>query len=194
MTIPWQGGPVVAFDTETTGCGAGDRVVSLGAVRLDAALEPEATLHLAFAPGVPCHWGAARAHGLSDAFLARQPPFAAHAAEIAAFFAGAAGCAHSLAFDRRMLGAEFALLGRRTPWGEEHCTLRAWRLAHPGRRAGLAHAAAACGLAREGALHGALEDAWLAAQLLRVLHGMPPAPMRLHGFTHATGQEEEIAA
>jgi DNA polymerase-3 subunit epsilon len=59
MTIPWQGGPVVVFDTETTGCGAGDRVVSLGAVRLDAALEPEATLHLAFAPGIPCHWGAA---------------------------------------------------------------------------------------------------------------------------------------
>ena len=27
-------------------------------------------------------------------------------------------------------------------------------------------------------------DAWLAANLLRALHGLPPAPMRLHGFTN----------
>lgn len=185
IAAAWDGGPVVVFDTETTGCGAGDRVVSLGAVRLDAALEPEATLHLVFAPGIPCHWGAARMHGLSDAFLARQPPFAAHAGEVAAFFAGRCAAAHNLAFDRRMLGGEFALLGLDPPWAAEFCTLRAWRRAHPGRRAGLAHAAAACGLTREGALHGALEDAWLAAQVLRALHGLPPAPMRLHGFTNA---------
>jgi DNA polymerase-3 subunit epsilon len=187
----WQGGPVVVFDTETTGCGAADRVVSLGAVRLDAALEPEATLHLAFAPGVRCHWAAARVHGLSDAFLARQPPFAAHAAEVAGFFAGAAGCAHNLAFDRRMLGGEFALLGLPRPWGAEHCTMLAWRRAQPGGRAGLDHAAAACGLSREGAHHGALEDAWLAAQILRALHGLEPVPMRLHGFTNLA---EEVAA
>ena len=61
---------------------------------------------------------------------------------------------------------------------------RLWRRAHPGERAGLAHAAAACGLGRETALHGALEDAWLAANLLRVLHGLPPAPMRLHGISN----------
>jgi DNA polymerase-3 subunit epsilon len=180
----WGGGPVVVFDTETTGTGFGDRVVSLGAVRLDAALELEATLHLAFAPGTPCHWGAVRVHGMSDTFLALYPPFATHAAEIATFFAGAAGCAHNIAFDRRMLGGEFERLCLPLPWGMEHCTMRFWRQAHPGQRAGLAHAAAACGLAREGTLHGALEDAWLAVQLLRHLHGLPPVPMRLHGITN----------
>ncbi|WP_165838671.1 3'-5' exonuclease [Roseicella frigidaeris] len=191
-----MGGPVVVFDTETTGAGAGDRVVSLGAVRLDAALEPEATLHLAFAPGIRCHWGAIRVHGMSDAFLARHPPFAAHAEEIAGFFAGCAAAAHNLPFDRRMLGGEFARLDRPLPWAEAHCTLALWRRARPGQRAGLAQAAAACGLAREGALHGALEDAWLAAQLLRTLHGLPPVPMRLHGITNgpAEGLSEEIAA
>jgi DNA polymerase III subunit epsilon len=187
-----QGGPVVVFDTETTGAATGDRVVSLGAVRLDAALEPEATLHLAFAPGIPCHWGAIRVHGMTDAFLALHPPFAAHAAEVADFFAGHAAAAHNLSFDRRMLGGEFARLGRPLPWGEGFCTLQAWKRAHPGERAGLSHAAAACGLGRESALHGALEDAWLAAQLLRALHGLPPAPMRLHGITNGPG--EEIAA
>ena len=194
MTAAWQQGPVVVFDTETTGCTRGDRVVSLVAVRLDAALQPEATLHLVFAPGIPCHWGAARVHGLSDAFLARQPPFVAHAREVAAFFAGAAGCAHNLAFDRRMLGNEFGLLGRYAPWHGEFCTMRAWRRFRPADRAGLAEAAAACGLAREGSLHGALEDAWLAVQILRTPHGLDPVPMRLHGFTNqARGKGAEAA-
>lgn len=186
----WDQGPVVVFDTETTGCGAADRVVSLGAVRLDCGLEPEATLHLAFAPGIPCHWGATRVHGLPDAFLASQPGFAAHLGEVAAFFAGATACAHNLSFDRRMLAIEFGRAGLGLPWQDEYCTLRAWRRAHPGQRAGLTHASAACGLGREGALHGALEDAWLATQLLRALHGLQPAPMRLHGFTNQAADEE----
>ena len=189
----WTGAPVprlpdgaeaVVFDTETTGCTEEDRVVSLGAVRLDAALDPVATLHLVFAPGRRCHPGAARVHGMSDRFLARQPAFAAHAAEVAAFFAGAVACAHNLAFDRRMLGAEFDRLGLSRPWEAEYCTLRAWRRHRPGERAGLGPASAAIGLSREDALHGALEDAGLAAQLLRVLHGLPTGPMRLHGFTN----------
>jgi len=181
---PLPGLPVVVFDTETTGCTGTDRVVSLGAVRLDGALEPEATLHLVFAPGMRCHFGAYRVHGLSDAYLARQPGFAAHAEEVAAFFGGATGCAHNMAFDRRMLGGEFDRLGHARPWSGEICTMLSWRRARPGERAGLAHASAECGLSREGALHGALEDAWLAVNILRALHGRPPAPMRLHSFTN----------
>ncbi|MBB5694244.1 3'-5' exonuclease [Muricoccus pecuniae] len=178
------GQPVIVFDTETTGCTGTDRVVSLGAVRLDAALEPEATLHLVFAPGIRCHFGAFRVHGLSDAYLARQPGFAEHAEEVAGFFGGALGCAHNMSFDRRMLGAEFDRLDMPRPWSGEFCTMLAWRRQRPREKSGLAHASAACGLARETALHGALEDAWLAANLLRALHGLPPAPMRLHGFTN----------
>ncbi|MFT8242904.1 exonuclease domain-containing protein [Roseomonas sp. BN140053] len=183
MRLP-PGTEAVVFDTETTGCTAEDRVVSLGAVRLDEALDPVATLHLVFAPGRRCHPGAARVHGMSDRFLARQPAFATHAAEIAAFFAGAVACAHNLAFDRRMLGAEFGRAGLPRPWTAEYCTLRAWRRHRPGERAGLDAATAAVGLRRASALHGALEDAALAAQLLRVLHGMPTGPMRLHDPTN----------
>lgn len=191
--LPPEGLPVVVFDTETTGCTAEDRVVSLGAVRLDSALEPEATLHLVFRPGRSCHPMAARVHGLPDRFLALQPPFAAHAGEVADFFAGAVACAHNLAFDRRMLGAEFDRLALSRPWREEFCTMRAWRRYRPGSRAGLAAAAAECGLSREGSLHGALEDAWLAAQVLRRLRGLPPVPMRLHGFTNAQEHAPALA-
>jgi len=189
MPIPSPGRPVVVFDTETTGCTGGDRVVSLGAVRLDEGLEPEATLHLVFAPGIRCHVGARRVHGLSDAFLARQRPFARHAAEIAAFFAGALGCAHNMSFDRRMLGGEFDRLGVARPWSGEFCTMLAWRRHRPGARSGLAHASAALGLSRETSLHGALEDSWLAANLLRALHGLPAARMRLHGFSNAIADD-----
>ena len=184
-----SGRPVIVFDTETTGCTGQDRVVSLGAVRLDAALEPEGTLHLVFAPGMRCHFGAYRVHGMSDAYLAGQPGFAEHAAEVAEFFGGALGCAHNMAFDRRMLGGEFDRLEMARPWQGELCTMLAWRRARPGERSGLAHASAACGLSREGSLHGALEDAWLAANLLRALHGLPPAPMRLHGFTNERARD-----
>ena len=179
------GAEAVVFDTETTGCTGEDRVVSLGALRLDAAFDVVSTLHLVFAPGRPCHFGATRVHGMSDGFLARQPPFARHAAEVARFFAGAVACAHNLSFDRRMLGAEFARLGLPRPWREEYCTLRAWRLHRPGERAGLAAASAVLGLGREDALHGALEDAALAAQLLRALHGLPAGIVRLHAPTNA---------
>ena len=175
---------VVVFDTETTGCTIGDRVVSLGAVRLDPALDVVATLHLVFAPGRRCHPGAVRVHGLTDRFLARQPAFEAHAGEVSAFFEGAVACAHNLAFDRRMLGGEFDRLGLARPWQGEYCTLRAWRLYRPGQRAGLDAASAALGLARESDQHGALEDACLASQLLRALHGRPTGRMTLHDPTN----------
>ena len=188
------GAEAVVFDTETTGCTGEDRVVSLGAVRLDAAFDVVDTLHLVFAPGRPCHFGAARVHGMTDRFLARQPPFARHAAAVARFFAGAVACAHNLSFDRRMLGAEFARLGLPRPWREEYCTLRAWRLHRPGERAGLAAASAVLGLGREDALHGALEDAALAAQLLRALHGLPAGIVRLHGPTNVRPHGEARAS
>jgi DNA polymerase-3 subunit epsilon len=187
----FKGRPVVVFDTETTGCAGGDRVVSLGAVRLDRWLEPEATLHLVFAPGVRCHPMAARVHGMSDAYLRDQPSFADHAGEVAAFFEGAMGCAHNMAFDRRMLGGEFDRLGLPRPWRGEYCTCNAWRRARPGGSASLNSVSAALGLSREGDLHGALEDAWLATLVLRALRGLPPVPMRLHGFTN---EREAMAA
>ena len=183
--------PVVVFDPETTGCAGHDRVVSLGAVRLDRDLEPEATLHLVFAPGVRCHPGAARVHGMSDAYLRHQPGFADHAGEIAGFFAGATGCAHNIAFDRRMLGGEFDRLGLPRPWRGEYCTCSAWRRRRPGGSASLKAVTAALGLSREGELHGALEDAWLAALVLRALKGLPTVPMRLHG---PTNEREAMAA
>jgi DNA polymerase III subunit epsilon len=165
--------PVVVIDTETTGCGAGHRIVSLGAVRLSAMLEPLETLHLVFNPERRSDWGAWRVHGLSDRYLARQPRFAEHAEEVAAFLGGCTVAAHNLAFDLPMLRGEYARLGREAPVAEGLCTLRAARARWPGARCGLDAVLERIGLARREGRHGAFQDAALTVGVLRWLHDLP---------------------
>ncbi|MBO1077422.1 exonuclease domain-containing protein [Roseomonas haemaphysalidis] len=166
---------IVVFDTETTGVGAGDRVVSLGAVRLCPALELRASLHLVFNPGRDSHWAAERVHGLSAGYLAVQPRFGEHLAEVRGFFDGAALAAHNLDFDTRMLDRELSLHGA-PPLARlagTRCTMREWRARSGGRSGGLDSAIAHLGLRRQGRVHGAFEDAVLAASVLRWLDGRP---------------------
>jgi DNA polymerase III epsilon subunit-like protein len=116
-------------------------------------------------------------HGLSAAYLARQPAFGEHLDEVRSFFADALLVAHNLDFDRRMLDRELAGCGA-APLGLERggrCTLREWQRRGAGGRGGLDAAIATLGLRRQGAVHGAFEDALLAAALLRVLDGLPAA-------------------
>ncbi|WP_419900076.1 exonuclease domain-containing protein [Roseomonas sp. USHLN139] len=167
---------IVVFDTETTGLGAEDRVVSLGAVRLGPDLAFRQALHLVFNPRRASHWAAERVHGLTTAFLSRQPGFVEHLDEVRMFFADARLVAHNLDFDRRMLDREFSLHGapaldmRRGG----RCTLREWQRRPEGGKGGLDAVIATLGLRRQGAVHGAFEDALLAAAVLRALDGLPP--------------------
>lgn len=165
---------IVVFDTETTGLTAQDRVVSLGAVRLCPALGLTRSLHLVFNPGRDSHWAAERVHGLSTAYLSRQPAFGDHGAEVRDFFAGAALAAHNLDFDTRMLDRELAWHGLPPldPRPGARCTLREWR-ARSGGPGKLDAAIAHLGLVRQGQMHGAFEDAVLAASVLRWLDGLP---------------------
>jgi DNA polymerase-3 subunit epsilon len=172
------GRDIVVFDTETTGVSAEDRVVSLGAVRLCPALGLRRSLHLVFNPGRDSHWAAERVHGLSAGYLAVQPPFGEHVAEVRDFFAGAALAAHNLDFDTRMLDRELSMHGApplARPPGTR-CTLREWRARSGGRSGALDSAIAHLGLTRQGRVHGAFEDAVLAASVLRWLEGVPHDP------------------
>jgi len=173
MTPPATSHDTVVFDTETTGLSTEDRVVSLGAVRLGPDLAPKGSLHLVFNPGRRSHLGALRVHGLSDQYLSFQPRFAEHLDEVAAFFRGAALAAHNLDFDTRMLGRELALCGAAPLPPGGHCTMRAWRERTGAGRAGLDAVLGAVGLRRQGQMHGALEDAVLAAGVLRWMSGLP---------------------
>jgi DNA polymerase-3 subunit epsilon len=166
---------IVVFDTETTGLAAFDRVVSLGAVRLGPDLVAKEGLHLVFNPGRESHWAAERVHGLSNHYLSFQPYFADHLEEILAFFAGARLVAHNLDFDTRMLNRELAFCGApllRDTHGNR-CTMNEWRAKSGQGKAGLDVAISHLGLSRQGHIHGALEDAVLAASVLRWLEGVP---------------------
>jgi len=124
----------IVFDTETTGVSRADRVVSLAAIPLDAGLQPSGPgVHLVFNPGRPSHPMARATHGLADAFLARQLPFAAHADELRAMFRDRVLVAHNLAFDTRMLSQEFAALAQPDLAGRgRYCTMEQFRRRHAG--------------------------------------------------------------
>lgn len=169
-----DGREVVVIDTETTGLGRDDRIVSIGAVILSAdELLPISVHSLVFNPGRPSHPIAQRVHGLSDEFLGRQPPFAAHARHIKSLLKGRVVAAHNLVFDLRMLNQEFVAAGlpRYGSRSGRYCTMEEWRFRRPGASAKLAAVSQALGLPKQPKVHGALEDAALVAMVLQAMHG-----------------------
>ncbi len=104
----------IVLDTETTGTDAaqGDRVIEIGCVELLNHIPTGRTYHAYINPQRPVSEGAFRVHGLSDAFLADKPVFAAIADAFAEFVEGARLVIHNAAFDVGFLNAEFARVGR----------------------------------------------------------------------------------
>ena len=101
----------IVLDTETTGLDpeAGDRIVELGAVELVNHMPTGRIYHAYVNPlrDVPAE--AAAVHGLTTAFLADKPVFAAVAPDFLAFLGDARLVIHNAAFDIKFLNAEFGL-------------------------------------------------------------------------------------
>jgi len=160
-------------DVETTGTSSDDRIVSLGLVTVDGdgpdflkslvgSEDFESRLvHLVFNPGRSSHWAARKVHGLSDEFLAQQPPFADYAEAV---WKRLSECnqldAHNAAFDGRLLDAEFIRCGLPPVGHRMTCTMVDWRRSSPATSARLDAILATIGRYRTGRHHGALEDAW----------------------------------
>ena len=106
-------GREIVFDTETTGTdhGAGDRIVEIGCVELVNYVPTGRTFHRYVNPSRLMSAGAFEVHGLSDAFLADKPFFAAVADELHEFFGDARLIAHNAAFDHGFVNAEFTRTG-----------------------------------------------------------------------------------
>jgi DNA polymerase-3 subunit epsilon len=104
----------VFLDTETTGLSAdgGDRIVEIGCIEMVNRRLTERSFHHYLNPERPNHEEAVKVHGLTDAFLADKPRFAAIADELLAFVADAELIIHNAAFDVSFLNAELARLGR----------------------------------------------------------------------------------
>lgn len=153
------------LDTETTGLGPEDRIVSFGAIELFGAEATGRRIHLVFDPGRPSHPMARAAHGWRDEVLRGQDLFARHAHDIAAALADCdLVVAHNMSFDRRFIARELAWAGVEMPTTRQLCTMEEHRRRNPGR-ATLDHCLGLLGLTRATAIHGALEDAMLAATL-----------------------------
>ncbi|PZN98719.1 MAG: DNA polymerase III subunit epsilon [Hyphomicrobiales bacterium] len=104
----------IVLDTETTGVEAngGDRIVEIGCVELLNHCPTGRSFHCYINPERPMSEGAFKVHGLSDAFLAPQPVFAAVADEFLGFVEGARLVIHNAAFDVGFLNMELKRVGR----------------------------------------------------------------------------------
>ena len=104
----------IVLDTETTGVEAngGDRIVEIGCVELLNHCPSGRSFHCYINPERPMSEGAFKVHGLSDAFLAPQPVFAAVADEFLGFIEGARLVIHNAAFDVGFLNMELKRVGR----------------------------------------------------------------------------------
>ena len=104
----------IFLDTETTGLSAetGDRIIEIGCIEMVNRCLTGRTLHHYINPERSSHPDAVKVHGITDAFLADKPLFAALADQIVDFLAGAEVIIHNAAFDIGFLNHELKRLQR----------------------------------------------------------------------------------
>lgn len=179
--------PFVAFDTETTGLHATDRLVELGAVRFRAGVVVGEWATLVN-PGGPIPPDAIAVHGISDGDVAGAAPAREVLPVFLGFIEGAALVAHNAPFDVRVMALELLRAGLPLPDNPvlDTCALsRRLGIEVPNHRLGTL--ARALGVP-QGRAHRALTDARVAKDLLqaylRQLGGTAEALVR-----HALTQE-----
>lgn len=168
----------VVLDTETTGIDpkGGHRIIEIGCVELLDRRLTGRHFHAYINPEREVEEGAFAVHGISDAFLADKPLFAAVANDFMQFVKGARLVIHNAPFDIGFLDMELQRLGGLLGKMAEHCgvvdTLTMAREKHPGQRNSLD---ALCkrymvdNSQRD--LHGALLDAEILADVYLTMTG-----------------------
>ena len=165
----------IVLDTETTGTdhAAGDRVIEIGCVELINHIPTGESYHVYINPQRAVSAGALAVHGLSDAFLADKPLFAAIADDFAAFIGDSRLVIHNARFDVGFLNAEFARTGH-PPLQNERVldTLNMARRKHPGSPASLDALCSRYSIDNSRRTkHGALLDAEILAEVYIELLG-----------------------
>ena len=169
----------IVLDTETTGLdpATGDRIVELGAVELLNHMPTGRSFHRYINPQREVPAEAVEVHGLTTAFLADKPVFAAIAAEFAAFLGDARLIIHNAAFDMKFLNAELGWAGQAgLPWARAVDTLELARRRFPGAQNSLDALCRRFGVDNTGReKHGALLDSELLAEVyLELIGGRQP--------------------
>jgi DNA polymerase-3 subunit epsilon len=165
----------VVLDTETTGLNpaSGHRIVEIGCLELFNHVATGSTFHTYVNPERDVPAEALAVHGLSADFLTAQPRFADIADAFDAFIADSPLVIHNAEFDLGFINAEFERIGRGALALERAIdTVLLARKKFPGAPANLD---ALCRRFQidltERALHGALKDARLLAEVYLELIG-----------------------
>jgi ATP-dependent DNA helicase DinG len=123
---------LVVIDTETTGLDPGrDRVIEIGAARLDATLGVTATWSTLVDPGCALPLQVQRLTGITPDDLAGAPSFTAAYEQLLAFAGDAVVVGQNVAFDLAMLGSAAARCGAPPPPSRSFDTLQASLLLLP---------------------------------------------------------------
>ncbi len=173
----------IVLDTETTGTdpASGDRIIEIGCVELLNHIPTGRHFHRYINPQRAVSAGALAVHGLSDAFLADKPAFAAIAEEFVDFIADGRLVIHNAAFDVGFLNAEFARTGHPpVALNAVVDTLALARRKHPGASNSLDALCARYGIDNSRRTkHGALLDAEILAEVYIELIGGKQADLGL---------------
>ncbi len=179
----------IVLDTETTGLdpAAGHRIVEIGAVELVNHLPTGRVRQIYINPERDMPPEAFAVHGLSAEFLAAKPVFAAIAADFLDFIGDATLIIHNAEFDLKFLNAELARLEKPAlPAARAVDTVGMARRKFPGAQASLD---ALCRRFQidlsDRALHGALKDARLLAEVYLELIGGRQADLALNAAAAA---------
>ncbi|MCC7016272.1 MAG: DNA polymerase III subunit epsilon [Rhodospirillales bacterium] len=170
----------IVLDTETTGLdpASGDRIVEIGCVELINHVPTGTTFQRYVNPERDVPAAAIAVHGLSREILTAHPVFAAVVEDFVAFIGDSPLVIHNAAFDLGFVNAELARI-EREPLGAARVldTVQlARRKIPPGASASLDALCARFGIdASDRALHGALKDAMLLAEVyLELIGGRQP--------------------
>jgi DNA polymerase-3 subunit epsilon len=191
-----RAGRSIIIDCETTGLSwaKGDRIVSLACIEMEDGFPTGQGVHLVFNPGCPSSPHANRVHGLSDAYLSRQPQFSQAAAAVREFIGGSRLVAHNASFDFGFVNNEMALAGQPQVTLYPVCTMQLYRRRFFGKAA-LDTCCSTYGIDRSARdkFHGAFVDASLTAALFQGVTDPRSPPFNLVTI-HYTGPSNEVVS
>ena len=187
----------VVLDTETTGLSpeGGDRIVEIGCVELVHGVPSGRTYQQYVNPERDVPEEVVAVHGLSADFLSDHPPFADIVDEFLEFLDDSTLVIHNAEFDMGFINAELKRLGRPPlPLARTVDTVRLARQKFPGAPANLDALCRRFEIDNTGrALHGALKDSHLLAQVYLELTGGRQADLALAGPARRQGPASAAA-
>jgi DNA polymerase-3 subunit epsilon len=165
----------IVLDTETTGFDpvTGDRLVEIGCIELENHIQTGRNFHRYLNPEREVPDAAFRIHGLSTAFLADKPKFAAVVDEFLEFVADSPLVIHNAEFDMKFINYELEKNGKKAiPFQRAIDTVKMARTKFPGSPASLDALCKRFNIDNSNrTLHGALLDAQLLADVYMELLG-----------------------